>query len=39
MNFYGSFGFDKDWNKYNGKIGFTLIEDKVTVDNRFTITQ
>ena len=38
LNFYGSFGFQRDWSKYNFKLGFQLIEKDATVDNRIRIT-
>ena len=37
VNLYGSFGFTRDWNKYNTKVGLALIEDNVIVDNRITV--
>jgi len=37
VNLYGSFGFARDWSKYNGKIGLALLESNTTVDNRITM--
>lgn len=38
FNFYGSFGFQRDWSKYNFKLGFQLLEKDATVDNRIRVT-
>lgn len=38
FNLYGSFGFVRDWSKYNFKLGVALIEKNVTVDNRVRLT-
>lgn len=37
VNFYGSFGFSRDWSKYNFKIGAQILEKNATVDNRLTV--
>ena len=33
-NLYGSFGFLRDWKKYNFKVGVQLLEKNATIDNR-----
>ena len=37
VNLYGSFGFSRDWNKRNMKVGVAFYEDRAVVDNRLTI--
>jgi hypothetical protein len=37
FNLYGSFGFDRNWSKYNFKLGVQILEKNVKVDNRLKI--
>jgi len=37
LNLYGSFGFSRDFDKYNGNVGVALLEKNATVDNRIRL--
>lgn len=37
LNFYASFGFLRNWNKQNVKLGLAFIQDKVVIDHRLKI--
>lgn len=37
INFYGSFGFLKTYEKYNYKVGFALLQNGLTADTRLKL--
>ena len=39
VNFYGSVGCDKDWNKYNIKMGACTFRKGIEVNNRLKLDQ